>query len=157
MRRILALITTLAAALAALLVGGAGTAAAATTLVYVEQTTSVRFVPAIGAPDPRGPGSVLISEGTLSQDGEVVGTVYVQCYTTRVVDGDYYGYCIQTLVVPGGALFASGEINESALERFVPQSIPIVAGAGVYGGATGTLEIQQTRFPDEFRLTARLR
>lgn len=137
------------------LLGSTAAAQAATTLVYQEVTTSVAFIPSNG-PDPRGAGSVIISEGDLLQGGSKVGTVYVYCTTTRQVGADYYGLCEETLSLPGGALFARGEINESALERFVPQTITITSGGGVYGGATGTLKIQQTTFPDKFTLTATL-
>lgn len=132
------------------------TASAATVVSYTEKTTSVNFVPAIGEPDPRGAGSVLFSTGDLYEGSDVVGSVNVTCETTRVVDGDYYGYCEQTLEVPGGALYARGEINETALERFEPQTIEIFAGAGIYADQSGTLEIQQIVFPDEFVLTATL-
>lgn len=141
-------------ALAALaLVGGTAVAQAATTLVYQEVTTSVVFIPSSG-PDPRGAGSVIISKGDLLQNGTKVGTIDLTCTTTRKVGADYYGYCEETLTVPGGALFARGEINESALERFEPQTLAIYAGGGIYGGRIGTLKIQQTTYPDKFTLTA---
>lgn len=132
-------------------------AQAATTLTYREVTTSVQFIPASGA-DPRGAGSRFISKGDLLQNGVKVGVVDVDCITTRQVAGDYYGFCRETLVITGkGSIYAEGEINESALERFVPQTIPVKASSGVFGNRTGTLKIQQVVFPTEFVLTVTLR
>lgn len=131
-------------------------AQAATTLTYREVTTSVQFVPASGA-DPRGAGSRFISTGDLLQNGQKVGVVTVDCLTTRKTGGDYYGFCRETLAIPGqGSIYAEGEINESALERFVPQTIPVKSSSGVFGNRKGTLKIQQVVFPTEFVLTVTL-
>jgi hypothetical protein len=156
-RRARSLVTVLAIAALGVLGLTAPSAQAATTLTFREVTTSVTFLPASG-PDPRGAGSVFISEGDLVQNGQRVGTVYVNCLTTRKVGADYYGYCRETLTVTGkGSIFAEGEINESALERFVPQTIAVTGGAGAYAGRTGSLRIQQVVFPTEFVLTVTLR
>lgn len=146
----------LALALGLAVAAGTTSASAASTLVFTEKTTSVTFVPAVGSSDPRGAGSVLITQGTLSKDGSAVGTVYVTCRTTRQVGTDYYGYCEESLVTGNGAIFAHGEINESALERYQAQSLQVYAGGGVYGGATGTLTVQQVVYPDTFTLTVAL-
>ena len=54
--------------------------------------------------DPRGPGSVLISVGSLArtQGGPSVGSVSTYCTTTRKVGADYYGYCVDVLYTPEG-------------------------------------------------------
>jgi hypothetical protein len=115
----------------------------------------VTFVPAcVPGPsnptcDPRGPGSVLVSTGDLSttQHGPAVGTIKTTCLTTRVVAGDYYGYCVDVLRVGAAVRIGHGEINESAMERFVPQYVDVVGG--------GRLQIDQIVYPNEFRLTYR--
>lgn len=157
MRRALAFIAVIAGALAV----GAPSAMASSALVYQEvvPATGTTFIPACtpgvgGCTDPRGPGSVLITQGNLLQNGSQVGSVTVFCTTTSVVNGDYYGYCEESLKVPGGAIFAHGTVDESAIERFQPQSIAIYAAPGL--GSTGTLTIQQTVYPDQFQLTAAL-
>jgi hypothetical protein len=58
--------------------------------------------------DPRGPGSVLISVGSLArtQGGAFVGSVSTYCTTTRKVGADYYGYCVDVLNTPEGVFEA---------------------------------------------------
>lgn len=152
MRRIL---TVLALAFALATVGLSGVAQARTTTVYYETVgdNEVTFIPAClpgpGNPtcDPRGAGSILYSHGALAatQGGAKIGDVYTLCVTTRKVGNDYYGFCTDVVVTPTGTVIATGEINESALERFVPQTLQVAGG--------GTLTVQQVVYPNVFRLT----
>ena len=157
MRRIVVL---LSAAVVALLLGAPGATAAGTTtttLVYYETVApeDVVFIPACTPGptnptcDPRGPGSVLITSGTLSytQGGPAIGRVTTYCVTTFKYGNDYFGRCTVTLYTPQGTFVATGEINESALERFVPQTLNV---------HRGTLTVQQVVYPNVFRLTLRL-
>jgi hypothetical protein len=156
MRKLLALFVVVAACVGLI----ASPASAATTLVYYETVApeDVQFIPACvpgpenPACDPRGPGSVLISTGTLSatQGGPAVGSVYTKCTTTRKVGADYYGFCLVVLTTPQGKFIAVGEINETGLERYEPQRLTLV-------GARGTLTVQQIVYPNVFRLTVTLR
>lgn len=157
MRKGLALIV----ATAGLMLASASPAMAATQ-VYDEVVpdTGVIFIPACipgvtpGCTDPRGPGSVLISFGDLLQNGTKVGTVTLVCTTTAKIGADYQGNCDETLYLANGTLKASGQVNESAIERFEPQRIRITGGTGAYAGKGGTLTVLQTKYPNEFRLTA---
>lgn len=153
MRKVLVLMTL--AALALVGVAPAASAGGTTAEVYYEFVApeDVTFIPACTPGpdnptcDPRGPGSVLISVGTLSetQGGAPVGSIKTECVTTKVVDGDYYGYCFDTLNVGNEKIVAHGEINQSAVERFEPATLDVMGG--------GTLEVAQIVFPNEFRLT----
>lgn len=155
MRKLLALFTVVVASMGLI----ASPASAATTLVYYETVApqDVQFIPAcIPGPenpacDPRGPGSVLISTGTLSatQGGPVIGSVHTRCTTTRKVGADYYGFCVVVLTTPQGKFIAVGEINETGLERYEAQQLTLV-------GARGSLTVQQVVYPNVFRLTVRL-
>ncbi|GAA3191145.1 hypothetical protein ACFO1B_40725 [Dactylosporangium siamense] len=128
---------------------------ASTHVTYYETAGSVIFVPACTPTpadptcDPRGAGSWFSSTGPLSltQGGAAVGSVSTYCLTTRKVGADYYGTCTDVLYTPAGTFEATGEINESALERFVPQQLPLT------NGHTGTLTVQQVTYPDVFVLT----
>jgi hypothetical protein len=155
MRRIVVL---LVAALATLgVVASPASALTGRTYVYYETVApdDVVFIPAcVPGPtnptcDPRGPGSVLISSGTLSytQGGAAIGHVTTKCTTTFKYGNDYFGYCVVTLYTPQGTFVATGEINESALERFVPQTLNV---------HRGTLTVQQVVYPNVFKLTLRL-
>ena len=125
--------------------------------VYFETVPSdgVQFIPAcIPGPsnptcDPRGPGSVLIDNGTLSytQGGATIGTIATKCTTTNVTNGDYYGVCTDTLNTQSGTITAVGYLDESAIERFQPQTIPVSSPPG------GGLTIQQVVYPNVFQLT----
>jgi hypothetical protein len=155
MRKLLAMLTVVVACLGLI----ASPASAATTLTYYETVApqDVQFIPACvpgpenPACDPRGPGSVLISTGTLSatQDGPVIGSVYTKCTTTRKVGADYYGFCLVVLTTPQGRFIGVGEINETGLERYEAQQLTLV-------GARGSLTVQQIVYPNVFRLTVRL-
>lgn len=156
MRRFIFLLSAL---FAVLLVGAqpASASGTGTTLVYYETVAEgdVVFIPACTPGptnptcDPRGPGSVLSSVGSLSYTpgGPQVGTVRTYCVTTFKYGNDYFGRCIVTLYTPQGTFVATGEINESALERFVPQTLNV---------NRGTLTIQQIVYPNVFKLTLRL-
>lgn len=155
MRRILVLVF---AALATLgVVVSPASATTGRTYVYYETVApeDVIFIPACTPGptnptcDPRGPGSVLITSGTLSytQGGPVIGRVTTKCTTTFKYGNDYFGYCVVTLYTPQGIFTATGEINESALERFVPQTLNV---------HRGTLTVQQVVYPNVFQLTLRL-
>lgn len=99
--------------------------------------------------DPRGAGSRFISDGTLSltQGGASVGSVHTDCSTTGKTGDDYYAVCTDTLKVGSSTVTAVGYLNESAMERFVPQVIPVAAPGG------GSLTIQQIVYPNVFKLT----
>lgn len=132
-------------------------ASASTGQVYYETVPAdgVQFIPAcIPGPsnptcDPRGPGSVLIDQGTLSytQDGPAVGSISTKCTTTNKTGGDYYAVCTDTLNTPQGTIVAVGYLNESAIERFQPQTIPVASPPG------GSLTILQVVYPNVFKLT----
>jgi hypothetical protein len=87
---------------------------------------------------------VLISVGSLArtQGGASVGSVSTYCTTTRKVGADYYGYCVDVLYTPEGVFEARGEINEAGLERYEPQSLPVVAPH------RGSLTVQQIVYPN---------
>jgi len=130
---------------------------ASTGQVYYETVpaTGTTFIPAcIPGPsdptcDPRGPGSVLIDNGTLSytQDGAVIGTISTRCTTTNETGGDYYAVCTDTLDTPSGTTTAVGYLDESAIERFQAQTIAVA------GPPAGSLTIQQVVYPNVFQLT----
>ncbi|WP_084965103.1 FAD-binding protein [Thermoactinospora rubra] len=65
-----------------------------------------------------------------------------------VDDGLVVGHCTDTLRVPEGRFTAVGEINETALERYEPQTLTLT-------GRRGTLTVQQIVYPNEFKLTLR--
>ncbi|WP_336213168.1 hypothetical protein [Nonomuraea sp. LPB2021202275-12-8] len=147
----------LAATLALFGLAPAGPAfAASSTEVYYETVAEgdVSFIPACTPGpqnptcDPRGPGSVLTSKGTLAatQGGPAVGSITTTCVTTRKVGADYYGACYDKLVTPSGTRIALGEINESGLERYEPQTLCLTL-------PHGTLTIQQIVYPNVFKLT----
>ncbi|MBW8485881.1 hypothetical protein [Actinomadura parmotrematis] len=152
MRTFLTGLAVTAAALGAMAVP----ASAASTNVYYETVADgdTQFIPAcIPGPDnptcdPRGAGSVLISNGSLAytQGGATVGSVSTRCTTTRKVGNDYYGVCTDVLTTPQGKFTAVGEINESALERYEAQNLCLT-------GAYGTLTVQQVVYPNVFKLT----
>ncbi|GAA3191211.1 hypothetical protein ACFO1B_40765 [Dactylosporangium siamense] len=154
MRRFLLLLSTVVAAL--LVTGQAAHATGGSTTVYYETVADgdVTFIPACipgpGNPtcDPRGPGSVFISTGALSatQGGTGIGTVTTSCLTTFKYGADYYGFCTDTLYTAQGVVVATGEINESGLERFEPQTLNV---------HRGTLTVQQVVYPKVFKLTLR--
>jgi len=156
MRTILAAITLALATLGYTAAPATAGTSGTTTVVYYETVAEgdVEFIPACTpgpqdpACDPRGPGSVLISTGSLSytQGGATVGSVRTTCITTRRVASDYYGVCVVTLTTPEGTFVAVGEINESGLERYEPQRLRLA-------GARGTLTVQQVVYPNVFRLT----
>lgn len=157
--KVLAALAGLAVAVGVALVP-ATAASASTTRVYFEKTPAngVVFVPACTPTpvnptcDPRGPGSWFTSTSPLSytRGGPQIGTVSVFCLTTRKTGADYYGNCTEVLYTPQGIVKAVGEINESGLERFEPQSLPVV------DGGVGTLTVLQVTYPDEFKLTLNL-
>lgn len=132
-------------------------ASASTGQVYYETVPAngVQFIPAcIPGPnnptcDPRGPGSILIDNGTLSatQNGPAIGTISTTCTTTNKTGGDYYAVCTDTLNLPSGQITAVGYLDESAIERFQPQTIPVASPPG------GGLTIQQVVYPNVFQLT----
>ncbi|NUR29860.1 MAG: hypothetical protein HOV83_29090 [Catenulispora sp.] len=66
--------------------------------------------------------------------------------TTRKVGADYYGACHDKLTTPNGTRIGLGEINESGLERFEPQTLCLT-------GPHGTLTVQQVVYPNVFKLT----
>lgn len=138
-------------------VAAPASAATGRTYVYYETVApgDVVFIPAcVPGPanptcDPRGPGSVFISSGTLSysQGGPAIGRITTKCTTTFKWGNDYFGYCVDTLYTPQGTFVATGEINESALERYEPQTLNVYRG---------TLTVQQVVYPNVFKLTLRL-
>lgn len=146
-------------AVLALAFGGLGFAAlpagASTGQTYYETDTSVQFIPACTPGpanptcDPRGPGSILSTSGTLSytQGGATVGTISTSCTTTNKTGSDYYAVCTDTLSTPGGTITAVGYVDESALERYVPQNLSVAGPPG------GVLTVQQVVYPNVFRLT----
>lgn len=152
-------LVTLCAVLMASVGLAASPASASTTLVYYETVApqDVQFIPACTPGpqnptcDPRGPGSVFISTGTLSTSpgGPSVGSVFTKCTTTRKVGADYYGFCVDVLKTPHGQFTAVGEINETGLERYEAQRLKLV-------GAYGSLTVQQVVYPNVFRLTVTL-
>ena len=77
----------------------------------------------------------------------VIGRVTTYCVTAFKYGNDYIGRCTVTLYTPQGVFVATGEINESALERYVPQTL---------NTHRGTLTVQQIVYPNVFRLTLRL-
>lgn len=161
-RRVLGIVAAVVAAFGtvAMLPSAAVHAATPNQYVYFEKVApeDVVFVPAcVPGPqdptcDPRGAGSWFASVADLTRvrGGAAVGVVTVFCLTTRKVGADYYGHCTEVLHTPEGTFEASGEINESALERFVPQQMPLVSGG------PGVLTVQQVTYPDEFVLTVSL-
>lgn len=159
LRKIVTVIAGIGVALGAVLLP-ASAASASQSLVYFEKVApeDVIFVPAcVPGPqnptcDPRGPGSWFSSVGDLSrvQGGPAIGQVTVYCLTTRKVGPDYFGLCTEVLYTPEGTFEARGEINESALERFVPQQMPL------FNGGTGALTVQQITYPDQFVLVVGL-
>lgn len=97
--------------------------------------------------------AVLVNPANHSQ---VIGTKNEFCIITAYAPGPQL-WCNESLVFTGkGTLYAQGNIDEVLLEHYVPQTIQVFAGSGIYAGKTGTQTIQQVVFPNEFFLTIRL-
>ncbi|MBA2890147.1 hypothetical protein [Nonomuraea soli] len=153
MRKLLAALAVSAAALCLV----TGPANASGSRVYYETVApgDVQFIPAcIPGPnnptcDPRGPGSVFTSVGSLSytQGGAAIGSITTECTTTHKIGNDYYGFCEDVLTTPQGTFTAVGSINETGLERYEPQTLSIAGPPG------GTLTVQQIVYPNVFKLT----
>ena len=76
-----------------------------------------------------------------------VGSISTKCTTTNKTGGDYYAVCTDTLNTPQGTIVGVGYLNESAIERFEPQTIPVASPPG------GSLTILQVVDPNVFKLT----
>jgi len=105
------------------------------------------------------PGSTIQLTAALTNPAnhsQVIGTKNEFCIITHYAPGPFL-WCNESLVFNGkGTLFAQGVIDEILLEHYVPQTIAIFAGNGIYAGKTGTQKIQQVVFPNEFFLTIKL-
>ncbi len=105
------------------------------------------------------PGSTIQLTASLrnpANHSQVIGTKNEWCIITAYAPGPML-WCDESLVFPGkGSVFAHGVIDEVLLEHYVPQTIQVYAGAGIYAGKTGTEKIQQVVYPNEFFLTITL-
>jgi len=142
--------------------------------------SSVTFTPACAPAgptcDPRGPGSWFASSALLTNgSGVAVGQVHVRCDTTHSVARldlgtvstpfgtfparDYYGDCLNSIFVGGEYIIAKGNINETGLERYEPQTTKVVAVSPGFRSPVDLLEsqaylkVQQVAFPDRFELS----
>ncbi len=102
------------------------------------------------------PGSTIQLQASLrnpANHSQVIGTKNEWCIITGYAPGPML-FCDESMVFNGkGTVFAHGVINEVLLENYVPQTIQVYAGAGIYAGKQGTETIQQVVFPNEFFLT----
>jgi|GEM_PF-5991499 len=127
-------------------------ASAATTLgPWVEQTTSFTFTD--GGVLGRSVGDVISYTAIELSNGVPVATKSGQCLTTsQAPNGDQIAWCHETITFNNGSghLYAQGNLNETAMERGVAQNLPIIQGDGAYANKSGTENLLQVRYPDQF-------
>lgn len=130
----------------------AAPASAATTLgPWVEQTTSFNFTD--GGVPGRSVGDVISYTAIELSNGVPVATKSGQCLTvSQLANGDQIGWCHETLTFNDGSghLYIQGNLNESAMERGVPQNLSVFQGDGAYANRSGSENLLQIHYPDQF-------